>query len=239
MTHALAWLLVVAALGPTIEHVPLERAEPAKALRLEARVTSLSGTGLFGPFVYLRTSESPEYARLPMRALEADGFELVLPAPKLPFEYYLEVFDADGRGPSRVGSPEAPLRVLPALPVIATPAPSTDTPQRSKPQHWLGLRRGLGFGAGGLALVCLGTAVGFGVHSLAEFEDARRLVPVGGDAFFAAQRGSRDSALVADVLYGVAALSAVVAVTLLLLGDDPSAVAVSLGPTGVGVGGRF
>jgi hypothetical protein len=113
-------------LPPHLDHQALTRAIHGEPVVLRAVITSPIGRTIAEASAFVRLAGVTRFSRVPMRA---DATVPGLFFAKLPeglvtgdFDYYLEAFDADGNGPARAGSPEAPLRVS-----VTAPAPKVET----------------------------------------------------------------------------------------------------------------
>ena len=94
--------------GPTILHDPVTTAPTGQPIRVRADITDPDG--VFAPAVYVRAQGSDRYVSIPMK-LEDGVYAAVVPAELVvqDLEYFVEAFDELGNGPSRRGTPEAPL----------------------------------------------------------------------------------------------------------------------------------
>ena len=149
----MAWLLVASlcAVAPVRAAPPADHTVP----RLEASTLPSvhSGTGplvidvritddsaVFEPTLFVRASGTVPFARVPLLHSDprAPLFRAQVPDALLSgdIELFLEVFDAVGNGPARLGSPEQPLRIVRRVPPATptpTPTPSTATPPTTTP----------------------------------------------------------------------------------------------------------
>lgn len=122
----------MAAEGPVIEHAPVTSCTRNAILTLSATIRAAPGKAIFEPKVFVRVKRVDGFVRLAMEPVAGvkDGFAAQLPAAltQSDFDYYLEAFDEDGNGPSRKGSPKAPIHVKttepPALPPPPPPPPA-------------------------------------------------------------------------------------------------------------------
>ena len=100
---------------PSIVHEPCEQYK--KGAPFEVRARFLDDSPIFEPKVIYRSGGSvwknARFEREPGR----DDFRAVIRAADLKgaLEYFLEAFDENGNGPARYGSPEAPVKVTPAV----------------------------------------------------------------------------------------------------------------------------
>ena len=102
-------------LPPSIVHEPCEQYK--KGYGFEIRARFLDDSAIFDPKVIYR-SGGDFWRNVPfVREQRTDDFKAFIRAKDLkgPLEYFIEAFDENGNGPARYGSPEAPVKVLPAL----------------------------------------------------------------------------------------------------------------------------
>ncbi|MFC1610677.1 hypothetical protein ACFL6C_06955 [Myxococcota bacterium] len=91
--------------------------EFAKSQPFEIRARFEDESQLFDPKVIYRTRTDSHWKHAPfIKDARTENFVATIRAKELrgPVEYFIEVFDEYGNGPARMGSPEAPIRVLPA-----------------------------------------------------------------------------------------------------------------------------
>lgn len=107
----LAAVLMLAVPGdlnpPVVRHEPpATRAEDGRVyLWFEVRDASL----LFGQALFVRTAPASSWRRVELKLVAPGWYEAKLRTPGA-FQYFFEVFDEEGNGPSRVGTPQAPFR---------------------------------------------------------------------------------------------------------------------------------
>lgn len=95
---------------------------------------------LFGQAVFVRSTGSRRWERAELTEVAPGWFQARLRLSGA-FEYFFEVFDEQGNGPSRVGTPQAPFRApvaigklpdrrpwVPPPKVVAPPPPEEDPP---------------------------------------------------------------------------------------------------------------
>jgi hypothetical protein len=158
-------------LAPRVDHPPVTRVTRGEAASLQATIVSPIGRPIMEPAIFVRLSGATRYSRVPLApdATVKDLFVGRLPDALVStdFDYYLEAFDADGNGPGRAGSPEAPFHVAVVAPVPVarpeTPAQHvqtillTPTPPKEPRTHTataaLGILGGFFAGAGACAFV--------------------------------------------------------------------------------------
>jgi hypothetical protein len=127
---------------PVVQHVPVSKAVRDSTVTIQATMTD--EMALFAPTLYYRTPGTGEYASLRMQHRSDQCMASLKITGNL--EYWIEVYDEVGNGPTRVGTPEKPLLVTvvesaealseavvavvppPALPIPATPAPTPGPP---------------------------------------------------------------------------------------------------------------
>lgn len=107
---------------PEVVHEPVTYTPRGSELVLKAVITDPSG--VFAPIISYREAGSGDrWALIDMTAVkgEADTFSASIAGSAIrgDIEYFLEVYDNKGNGPSRVGSAEVPLRVVATEPVVA------------------------------------------------------------------------------------------------------------------------
>lgn len=109
---------------PVIEHVPVTRSAPGRTITLSAKITDESET--FAPTLYFRAAGAKKWS---MRGLTPRGgrFEAELEVNG-DVEYWLEVYDEYGNGPTQSGSDAKPHRVTVKAEKAAAPAADTAPP---------------------------------------------------------------------------------------------------------------
>jgi hypothetical protein len=115
---------------PRIVHEACSEYEKGKDFTIVARFEDESQ--LFDPKVMYRNRPDAHWRPAAfVKDPSTDNFKAVIEAKELrgPLEYFLEVFDEYGNGPARMGSPEAPIRVVPAR----TPAACQQVPKPTVP----------------------------------------------------------------------------------------------------------
>ncbi len=115
-------------LAPHLDHQPISKAVQGEPVVLRAIISSPIGRPIAEPTAFVRLAGVTRFSRVAMTpdATVRNLFHARLPEGLISgdFDYYLEAFDADGNGPARAGSPEAPFRVT-----VAAPAPKlAETP---------------------------------------------------------------------------------------------------------------
>jgi hypothetical protein len=95
---------------PVINHVPVDRVEAQQPVEVKAEITDESG--IFQPTVYYRKAGTASFSTVTMEN-KGDHYLAIIPQFVVTgeLEYFIEAFDSFGNGPSRVGSPEAPLLI--------------------------------------------------------------------------------------------------------------------------------
>lgn len=133
----LLWILILAwpmetwavdTLMPSIVHEGCVEFSPGQSFVIWARFEDESQ--LFDPKVIYRTGPNRPWTPIPLiKEPGTEDFKAVIPAHELgkTLEYFIEVFDEFGNGPARMGSPDAPLRVM----ASASPAPCQQIPLQS------------------------------------------------------------------------------------------------------------
>jgi hypothetical protein len=118
---------------PSITHVRVSEAPRGQALVIEAGISDESA--IFAPAVYVRRAGEDEYVSIAMTPVEPGRFAATVPAARVTgiLEYFIEAFDELGNGPSRAGTPDAPLRVSTYDPETR-PLPEPEAP----PGGWAG-----------------------------------------------------------------------------------------------------
>jgi len=158
---------------PVIHHAALSAVTVGDTMIVEANIEDASP--IFEPAVLMRFAGEADFERFAMVPVGGSTFRAEIPIAGRRGEgaYFIEAFDEQGNGPSRVGSPMAPLLFTfvepppPTPPVEPEPAP-VETPVETPPvvddAESEGLPVGLLIGAGaaaGVAVVVVGVgAVG-------------------------------------------------------------------------------
>lgn len=153
---------------PSLEHQRVEKALRGEPLRLSARIRAAAPATVFEPTAFLRPGGAEKFQQLPLFLAGGDLYEAVVPGAltRTDFEYYLEAFDSEGRGPARAGLPKEPLRVQVHDPVpaaAATPALPPPGPSALRPA-------GIALTATGAASLAAGAACVFLAASSLEAE---------------------------------------------------------------------
>ncbi len=102
-------------LMPRIVHEACAEFEKGQPFEIFARFEDESQ--LFDPKVIYRTRSDSHWKHAAFAKQEGTGdFRALIRSRELrgPIEYFIEVFDEYGNGPARMGSPDAPIRVVPA-----------------------------------------------------------------------------------------------------------------------------
>lgn len=110
---------------PILVHTQVTTAPPRQPLTLTATIHSTNG--IFQPVLEFRRVGDAQWTRVPLIGSGGDLFAATVPGANLTsdIEYYLEVYDNDGNGPVRAGSPEAPFHVsLAARPTVVVVSPA-------------------------------------------------------------------------------------------------------------------
>lgn len=125
-------------LAPRLDHKPLKSARLGASVAIQANIVSLSGKAIYQPTVFVRPADLTSFVKVDMKSdPRIQGlFSAEIPATLITgdFDYYVEAFDEDGNGPSRVGSPDAPLHVSVSGPRSDVPVRTTAPPPRPAPQ---------------------------------------------------------------------------------------------------------
>jgi hypothetical protein len=146
---------------PLFDHAPPAEFTRGQPLTIRATITSPAGRKIFEPKLYVR-NPGTEYVGVKMvETRQKNVFEAAV-VPGLLFErleYYLEAFDVEGNGPSRVASAKTPLSIRMVVPPepVAPPAVAKAAPGDAvakpvvvkKPFHW----STAGMWVGGILLV--------------------------------------------------------------------------------------
>jgi|GEM_PF-2229009 len=103
--------------APTIDDLAIAATNPISAPVVTA-VFSDDNSGIDTAYIYVRPVGSEAFKQVAFDAGEGGMFMTVLPlgTQETGFDYYVEVKDAAGNGPTRIGSEEAPLRISAAGP---------------------------------------------------------------------------------------------------------------------------
>jgi hypothetical protein len=119
-SSSLAAELMPADPGPELRLVPLPEVRCGQPLPVEVGITDADG--VFDPRIYVRPRTTARFAPVVLRESGSGVYRAVIAAEEVQegIEFYVEVFDGQGNGPSRSGSPEAPHR----FECIAGAAPS-------------------------------------------------------------------------------------------------------------------
>lgn len=106
---------------PKIEHTRLEKAPLNQVLRVSAVITDESG--VFAPTLYVRAVGQEEFVSIEMTK-RGGSYQAKIPAEQMSsdVEYFIEAFDEHGNGPSREGSPEAPILLAVFDPSLVPPS---------------------------------------------------------------------------------------------------------------------
>jgi hypothetical protein len=102
-------------LPPSIVHEACEQYKKGQSFEIRARF--LDDSAIFDPKVIYR-SGSEFWKNAPfVREVGTEDFKALIRVKDLkgPLEYFIEVFDENGNGPARYGSPDAPVKVMPAI----------------------------------------------------------------------------------------------------------------------------
>lgn len=114
---------------PQIEHEPCEFFAQGKDFDLMARFFDESP--IFDPKVIYRSGDQGAWRHVPFVSEQgSDTFRARIQTAGAPIEYFIEVFDENGNGPARYGSPEAPVRISPH----ANPPACDQTNQTEQPR---------------------------------------------------------------------------------------------------------
>jgi hypothetical protein len=244
--------------APVIAHEPLMSFPKGEPVILKATIQSPLGKRIFSPAVFLWLPGVEGPARIPLQPVpgESNGYSAQIP-PSLTqtdFEYFLEAFDEEGNGPSRLATPESPIRAkaVAAAPSAApppttadgrepAPAPATALASAAAGRPW---QRTAGTAAAVVGGGLLVGALAYGVDALVARGDVVRAA--NGGQFDAAMNRARRSARAADVLAAAGAVAGCAGAALLLFGPkqgeaERAAIGVGAGPGGAGllVQGRF
>lgn len=235
--------------APVIAHEPLSSFAKGEALTFKAKIRSPIGKAIFSPAVFLCFPgvEAPLRIPLALVAGEANTFAAQVP-PNLTqadFEYFIEAFDEEGNGPSRLGSPEAPIRARavaaswsspPAPRPLAAPVERDQALELGAEagRPWQRTAGAVGLTAGG---VLLAGALGSGAVALVAKKDATRAAAK--SAYDAALARARSSARVANGLAAAGAVAGCAGAAFLIFAPKESgkvpALGFGAGPQGAGL----
>lgn len=194
-----ALLLVLAAAAsaddidpPTLQHDPLSTAPRQTELRVTADISDPSG--IFGAVVLWRLAGETSYTSIDMKEESAGRFVALIAASKVTadLEYYVEAFDSNGNGPTRAGTPAAPLRAR-----LVEALPAFDPGAVVEPERGGGLPIGPLLVAGaGVVAAAVGAGLWFGASSTvadidAKYQPGQPRLPVDGAATSSAIGTSR------------------------------------------------
>lgn len=243
--------------APVVEHEPLTSFPRGEAVTLKARIHSPIGKRIFAPAVFMRLPGLEAPARIPLVPVpgEANAYAAKIP-PNLTqadFDYYIEAFDEEGNGPSRLASPEAPIRAKAVAAALPPPPPSkvagagerAAAPvvelEAAAGRPW---QRTAGIAALGVGGALLAGALAFGGVALVARGEVARAAD--GAQFDAAMKRAQSNARVANTLAAAGAVAGGAGAVLLLVspkdgGGALAAVGVGAGPAGAGllIQGRF
>jgi len=133
--------LAMDTLMPRIVHEACTEFEKGKLFDVLARFEDESQ--LFDPKVIYRTRSDSHWKHAAFtKDADTENFRATIKSRELrgPLEYFIEVFDEYGNGPARMGSPDAPIRVVPArapdecqqIPVAAAVVTTTEGSKNPK-----------------------------------------------------------------------------------------------------------
>jgi len=96
--------------GPEIRHAPITDAELGEPIKVRAALFDTAG--IFEATLYYRATGESEFFHATLVDSGSD-YVATIPAEivKGDVEYFVEAYDKNGNGPSRVGSPTEPLRI--------------------------------------------------------------------------------------------------------------------------------
>lgn len=120
---------------PRIVHTPVKRAWLGDTVTVSARM--LDESEIFAPTLYFRHRGALSYASREMSA-RGDHYVATVEA-SADIEYWLEVYDEFGNGPSREGAPDKPLVIVVAerpagvAALVAEPAPALPPEEGAEP----------------------------------------------------------------------------------------------------------
>lgn len=117
---------------PRIVHVKVLQTPKGVDVQIRARFEDKSE--IFAPSVYYRQHGGEKYETVEMTKGE-EGYVGVIPAAVAsePLEYFIEVFDAEGNGPAREGSPDKPIPIAVYEDKGPAPPPVADLPPPGPP----------------------------------------------------------------------------------------------------------
>jgi hypothetical protein len=244
--------------APVIAHEPLMSFPKGRPVTLKAKIQSPIGKPIFSPAVFLRLPGVEGPARIPLLPVpgESNSYSAQIPSSltQADFEYFIEAFDEEGNGPSRLASPESPIRAkaMAAAPSAGpppttgdgrepAPAPATALASIAAGRPW---QRTAGMAAAAVGSGLLVGALAYGVDALLARGDVVRAA--NGGQFDAAMDRAKRSARAADVLAAAGAVAGCAGAALLLFGPkqgeaERAAIGVGAGPGAAGllVQGRF
>ncbi len=234
--------------APVISSEPLTSFRKGETITLEAKILSPAGIRIFSPAIFLRLPGVEAPVRIPLASVpgEPNGYAAQIP-PNLTqadFDYFIEAFDEEGNGPSRLGSPEAPIRAR-AVDAASSPAPTKPPAVRegragpvanlsasSAARPWQHTAGVAGLTAGGALLA---GALAFGGVALLARSDAARAAD--GAHFDAALKRAKSSARVANGLAAAGAVVGGVGAAFLVFGPKEGEGRLTTAGVGVGFGG--
>ncbi len=103
-------------LPPQIVHEPCEQYKKGEAYEVWARF--YDDSPIFDPKVIYKSGNDGSWRNAPFnKEPGSEDFKAVIRAKDLkgPLYYFIEAFDENGNGPARYGSPDAPVKVTPAI----------------------------------------------------------------------------------------------------------------------------
>ncbi len=114
---------------PEIRHQVLFEAVFGEPVPVRASI--IDESEVFEPTVFYRAAGAKDFSPLSMKKKGKADFEAVIPGSvsTADFEYFIEAYDAQGNGPARLGSADAPLRVK----AVAQLSPEARTATSSPP----------------------------------------------------------------------------------------------------------
>lgn len=95
---------------PVIRHERLARAQVGEPVLIRASI--MDASAIFAAAVYVRPNRGASYQAIAMKKV-GEEFQTTIPAELLfsDLEYFIEAFDEQGNGPTREGSPDAPIAI--------------------------------------------------------------------------------------------------------------------------------